>query len=67
MHRILNKILGLSLLLYFALNSNLANAQLSDRDKCIWIVQNFAPNIEWSGEEEIEKFTIGVYGIETQV
>ncbi len=44
-----------------------AKAQEIDRAKALWIIQNFAPNTNWSNEKDIESFSIGVYGNNTDV
>lgn len=38
-----------------------------DKLKAIWIVQNLAQNVEWTNEQAISQFTVGVYGTSTLV
>ena len=38
-----------------------------DKQKALWIVQNFGPNAVWSEEESIQEFIIGVIGTSTDV
>ncbi len=38
-----------------------------DKQKALWIIQNFAPNAIWTDEASITSFTIGVLGNSTQV
>ncbi|MBN1252949.1 MAG: DUF4154 domain-containing protein [Bacteroidales bacterium] len=40
-------------------------SQSEEKKKAIWIVQNFASNVEWTNEENIDKFIIGIYGSNT--
>ena len=55
------------ILVIFVVGSSSLHAQLSDKTKAIWIIQNFAPNVQWTGEESFDKYSIGVYGSNTQV
>ncbi|MFN8255151.1 MAG: YfiR/HmsC family protein [Bacteroidales bacterium] len=67
MYIIIRRLVSLLLTVLLLLVPIKTSAQLSDKNKAIWIVQNFAPNIEWNGEELFDKYTIAVYGVETEI
>jgi|GEM_PF-681239 len=67
MYIIIRRFITISIFVCCLFGSWNGYAQFTDKNKAIWIVQNFAPNVEWTGEEIFDKYTIGVYGIETQI
>ncbi len=56
-----------SFIIFSFLGSRDSFAQLTDKYKAIWIAQNFAPAVSWNNEETFDKYTIGVFGTETQI
>jgi PAS domain S-box-containing protein len=59
------------ILIFFIICQTLAighlYAQEGDRDKAMWIVQNFSPNVEWIDEASFKTYVIGVYGPSNQI
>jgi PAS domain S-box-containing protein len=61
------KKVGLFLICFQFCLTILSFGQSIDKKKALWVIQNFAPNANWTDEANISSFTIGVFGNSTQI